>query len=111
MAIEERRFIAFTSNIFAILGLRSMYFALAGFMHYFRFLKPALAFILVFIGLKMIVPWAATLGQEAGRVAAWVPGVLVHEGRVHVPTEASLAVIGTILALAIALSVAFPEKK
>ena len=51
------------------------------------------------------------LGQEAGRVAAWVPGVLIHEDRVHVPTEASLAVIGTILALAIALSVAFPEKK
>ena len=111
MPIEDKRFVAFTSNIFAIMGLRSMYFALAGFMQYFRFLKPALAFILIFIGLKMIFPWAAGLGVPAGGMAGWVPAGLVHAGRVHVPTEASLAVIGFTLALAIALSVAFPKKK
>ena len=111
LPIEEKRFVAFTSNIFAIMGLRSMYFALAGFMQYFRFLKPALAFVLVFIGLKMILPWAAALGQAPGQFAAWVPARFVHEGRVHVPTEASLSVIGLTLALAVALSVAFPKKK
>lgn len=111
MPIEERRFVAFTSNIFAILGLRSMYFAIAGFMHYFRFLKPALAFVLVFIGLKMVLPWAATLGQEPGVIAGWVPAVLVHEGRVHVPTSASLSIIGFILAAAVGLSALFPKKK
>ena len=111
MPIEEKRFIAFTSNIFAIMGLRSMYFAISGFMHYFRFLKPALSFILVFIGLKMILPWAATIGQAPGALAPWVPAALVHEGRVHVPTSASLSVIGFILALAVACSVAFPKKK
>lgn len=111
MAIEEKRFIAFTSNIFAIMGLRSMYFAIAGFMHYFRFLKPALSFILVFIGLKMIFPWAAGLGQAEGRLGAWVPAVLVHDGTVHVPTAVSLAIIGFILALAVGLSVAFPKRK
>jgi tellurite resistance protein TerC len=111
LPIEEKRFVAFTSNIFAIMGLRSMYFALAGFMQYFRFLKPALAFVLVFIGLKMILPWAATLGQGEGRLAAWVPAWCVHDGRVHVPTEASLAVIGIALALAVALSVALPKGK
>ncbi len=111
MAIEEKRFIAFTSNIFAIMGLRSMYFAISGFMHYFRFLKPALSFILVFIGLKMILPWAAGLGQLEGQLGAWVPAVLVHEGKVHVPTAVSLSIIGFILALAVALSVAFPKKK
>ena len=110
MAIEERRFIAFTSNIFAIMGLRSMYFALSGFIRFVRFLKPALAFILVFIGAKMVLPWAATIGQPAGQVAGWVPGTLVHEGAVHLPTQLSLGVIGVILALAIALSVAFPKK-
>jgi tellurite resistance protein TerC len=115
LPIEERRFVAFTSNIFAIMGLRSMYFAISGFMHYFRFLKPALAFILCFIGLKMILPWAAGLGQPEHQVAAWVPGWLqqptaqgVH---VHVPTAGSLSVIGIILALAIAFSVAFPKRK
>ena len=80
-------------------------------MHYFRFLKPALSFILVFIGLKMILPWAATIGQAPGALAPWVPAALVHEGRVHVPTSASLSVIGFILALAVACSVAFPKKK
>lgn len=111
LPVEERRFIAFTSNIFAIMGLRSMYFALAGFMHLFRFLKPALAFILVFIGLKMILPWAAALGQPAGHVADWVPAGLVHAGKVHLPTSVSLAIIGGILSLAMALSVAFPKRK
>jgi tellurite resistance protein TerC len=111
MPVEERRFVAFTSNIFAIMGLRSMYFAIAGFMHYFRFLKPALAFVLVFIGLKMMLPWVAGLGQVAGQVAAWVPEALRHEGRVHIPTSASLSVIGGILALAVALSVAFPKRR
>jgi tellurite resistance protein TerC len=111
LPIEEKRFVAFTSNIFAIMGLRSMYFALAGFMQYFRFLKPALAFVLVFIGLKMILPWAAGLGQPAGQFASWMPARFVDHGRVHLPTEFSLAVIGLTLALAIAFSVAFPKKK
>jgi predicted tellurium resistance membrane protein TerC len=93
------------------MGLRSMYFALAGFMQYFRFLKPALAFVLVFIGLKMILPWAASLGQPAGQFASWMPERFVDNGRVHVPTSVSLSVIGLTLALAIAFSVAFPKKK
>lgn len=110
MSIEERRFIAFTSNIFAIMGLRSMYFALSGFIRFVRFLKPALAFILVFIGVKMILPWLGTLGQATGQVAGWIPAWLVHEGKVHLPTQVSLGVIGVILAVAIALSVAFPKR-
>jgi tellurite resistance protein TerC len=110
MPIEEKRFIAFTSNIFAIMGLRSMYFAISGFMHLFRFLKPALSFILVFIGVKMILPWAAAVGQPEGQFAGWAKA-LVHEGRVHIPTSVSLSIIGFVLALAIALSVAFPKKK
>ena len=110
MPLEERRFIAFTSNIFAIMGLRSMYFALSGFVQYVRFLKPALAFILVFIGVKMVLPWAAKLGQPDGQIAGWVPTALVHDGAVHLPTQVSLGVIGVILAVAVALSVAFPKK-
>ena len=110
MPIEEKRFIAFTSNIFAIMGLRSMYFAISGFMHLFRFLKPALSFILVFIGVKMILPWAATVGEPEGQFAGWAQA-LVHDGRVHIPTSVSLSIIGFVLALAIALSVAFPKKK
>ncbi len=110
MPMEERRFIAFTSNIFAIMGLRSMYFALSGFIRFVRFLQPALAIILVFIGVKMILPWLGTLGQATGQVAGWVPAWLVHDGAVHLPTQVSLGVIGVILAVAIALSVVFPKR-
>lgn len=54
LAISHDRFIVYTSNIFAILGLRSLYFAIAGIMGYFRYLKVGLAFVLTFVGLKML---------------------------------------------------------
>jgi tellurite resistance protein TerC len=53
LAISHDTFIVYTSNIFAILGLRSLYFAIAGIMGYFRYLKIGLAFVLSFVGLKM----------------------------------------------------------
>jgi tellurite resistance protein TerC len=55
LAITQDSFIVYTSNIFAILGLRSLYFAISGIMEYFRFLKIGLAFVLAFVGLKMVV--------------------------------------------------------
>jgi len=55
-AVTLDPFIVYTSNVFAILGLRSLYFVLAGAMSKFRYLKPALAFILVFVGIKMFYP-------------------------------------------------------
>jgi len=55
LAISDDPFIVYTSNVFAILGLRSLYFALAGIENYFRFLKYGLAAILVFVGLKMCI--------------------------------------------------------
>ena len=54
-AITQDPFIVFTSNIFAILGLRSMYFILAGAMEKFRYLKTSLAFVLGFVGVKMLL--------------------------------------------------------
>jgi len=61
-AITTDPFIVYTSNIFAILGLRALYFALAAMIHRFRYLKPALAVVLVFIGSKIFV--ADILGLE-----------------------------------------------
>jgi len=55
LAITNDTFIVYTSNVFAILGLRSLYFALAGVMNYFRFLKIGLSIILVFVGVKMMI--------------------------------------------------------
>ena len=54
-AITQNEFIVFTSNVFAILGLRSLYFALAGAIAYFRYLKVGLSLVLVFIGAKMLL--------------------------------------------------------
>lgn len=82
LAITSDAFVALTSNIFAILGLRSLYFALNGIMQLFRYLKIGLATILVFIGLKMLV-----------------------EHWFKVSTTASLIVIGTVLTLSILASV------
>lgn len=54
LAITTDTFIVFTSNVFAILGLRSLYFSLAGMINLFRYLHLGLSFILIFIGLKMV---------------------------------------------------------
>jgi len=54
-AVTTDPFIVYTSNIFAILGLRALYFALAGVMGYFHYLKYGLSFVLVFIGIKMVI--------------------------------------------------------
>jgi tellurite resistance protein TerC len=57
LAISKHTFIVYTSNIFAILGLRSLYFTIAGIMGYFRYLKVGLAFVLTFVGLKMLASY------------------------------------------------------
>jgi integral membrane protein, TerC family len=54
LAISHNTFIVYTSNIFAIMGLRSLYFAVTGIMGYFRYLKTGLAFVLTFVGIKML---------------------------------------------------------
>ncbi len=57
LAISQDTFIVYTSNIFAILGLRSLYFAVSGIMGYFRFLKFGLALVLTFVGCKMLASY------------------------------------------------------
>jgi tellurite resistance protein TerC len=77
-AITEDPFIVFTSNVFAILGLRSLYFVLADFVQRFHYLKPALALVLGFVGVKMLlmgvykIPIALSLGVICGTLAGAV---------------------------------------
>ena len=72
LAITLNAFIVYTSNVFAILGLRSMYFALAGVMDLFEYLHYGLSVVLIFIGLKMllseffVIPTGVALGVVAG---------------------------------------------
>jgi tellurite resistance protein TerC len=55
LAVSDDSFIVYTSNVFAILGLRSLYFALAGIEKYFKYLKYGLSAILIFVGVKMCI--------------------------------------------------------
>ncbi|MDR5675551.1 MAG: TerC family protein [Armatimonadota bacterium] len=88
LAITHHMFTAYTSNIFAILGLRALFFVLAGIMDMFRYLKYGLSLVLVFIGLKML---AADFYK--------------------VPTGLSLAVVAAILAVSVLASVLIPAPK
>jgi len=84
LAVTLNAFIVYTSNAFAILGLRSMYFALSGLMKAFRFLHTGLALVLILVGLKMItadrfpVSTTVTLGVVAGVLAVSVIASVIH---------------------------------
>ena len=82
-AVTKKPFIVFTSNVFAILGLRSLYFVLAGAIGYFRYLKVGLSLVLCVIGVKMLL-------------GAW---------DVDIPTTTSLAVVASIILTSIVFSV------
>jgi tellurite resistance protein TerC len=88
LAITRDPFIVYTSNVFAILGLRSLFFALSGLMKVFHYLHYGLAVVLVFIGAKMLV-----------------------SSRFEMPTWAALAVIAVVLGLSVLASVLFPSKE
>jgi len=88
LAVTLNAFIVYTSNVFAILGLRSMYFAVSGMMKVFRFLHIGLALVLILIGLKMVTA-----------------------DRFPVPTLVTLGVVAGVLAVSVLASVIRPEKK
>lgn len=87
LAITRDTFVVFTSNVFAIMGLRSLYFALAGMMRTFHLLHYGLALILTFIGIKMIgshwfeIPIVIALGVVVGVIAVSVAASLIFPPR------------------------------
>jgi tellurite resistance protein TerC len=87
LAVTRDPFIVYTSNVFAILGLRALYFALAGMMEVFHYLHYGLAVILIFIGVKM-------LGSEL----------------FEIPIGVALSVVGGILVISVIASLLFPRK-
>jgi tellurite resistance protein TerC len=89
-AVTTKPFIVFTSNVFAILGLRSLYFVLAEAIGSFRYLKAALSMVLVFIGVKMLI-------DPHDRSPRWF--------QLDIPTSVSLLVVAAIISIAIALSI------
>jgi tellurite resistance protein TerC len=90
-------FVVFTSNIFAILGLRSLYFVLAGAIGYFRYLKIGLSVVLVFIGVKMLLDPHAHEGTAAAPKQFWF--------QVEIEPHISLSVVVSIILTSIVFSV------
>jgi tellurite resistance protein TerC len=88
LGVTLNPFVAYTSNIFAILGLRALYFALAGCMLMFRYLSSGITVILTFVGFKMLV-----------------------SGFYEIPVGIALGIILLVLAAAIGLSVLLPDRK
>jgi len=84
LAITLKPFIVYTSNVFAVLGLRSMYFVLAGMMELFHYLHYGLAVVLIFIGVKMVashyyqIPTGVALGVVGGVLLVSVLASLLH---------------------------------
>lgn len=105
-SVSRDPFIVLTSNIFAILGLRALYFALAAVAKYFKLLKYGLGIILIFVGVKMLLAMNEYV-NELGSLA----GMDVHVPHVEIPTPVSLAVIFGVLLLSMLLSVAFTGRK
>ena len=86
-AITTNTFIVYTSNVFAILGLRSMYFLLAGVVEKFQYLRMGLAIVLTFIGVKM----------------------LIEVFHIIIPVWISLVVVATVLLAAVVASILWPK--
>ena len=86
----------FTSNIFAIIGLRSLYFLLAGALNYFRYLKIGLSVVLTFVGAKMLV-------EPHDLPSYWF--------QIQIPTSVSLLVVVAILSISIALSITTAQRE
>ena len=88
LAVTREPFIVFTSNVFAILGLRSLYFALAGMIERFHFLHYGLAIILIFIGVKMVV-----------------------SSYIEIPIGVALSAVAGVLVISVVMSMLLPDKK
>ena len=95
-SVTQNAFIVFTSNIFAILGLRSMYFLLAGALGYFRYLKVGMSAVLVFIGVKMLI-------DPHHREPKWF--------QVELYPSVSLMVVAAILLISVSLSITAAQRE
>lgn len=99
-SVSRDPFIVLTSNIFAILGLRALYFALAAVAKYFTYLKYGLGIILIFVGIKMLL----AMNEYINQIGSWL-GLDLNMPHIEVPTPLSLAIIFGLLVASMGLSV------
>jgi tellurite resistance protein TerC len=108
--ITTDRFIVYTSNVFAILGLRTFFFLLVSVIEKFHYLRYGLAFVLTFIGVKMLLPFLTYWGAYASgiREAEKLKYISEHYG--HLPTWVALGTVVGALGLSIIVSLIFPQQ-
>ena len=104
-SVSRDPFIVLTSNIFAILGLRALYFALAAVAKYFTYLKYGLGIILIFVGIKMLL----AMNEYINIIASWI-GIDLNMPHIEVPTTWSLIFIFTTLLTSMGLSYVVTKK-
>ena len=105
-SVSRDPFIVLTSNIFAILGLRAMYFALAAVAKYFTYLKYGLGIILIFVGVKMLLAM-----NEYINALGELVGLNINMPHIEIPTVWSLVFIFSVLVLSMGLSVVISRNK
>ena len=105
-SVSRDPFIVLTSNIFAILGLRALYFALAAVAKYFKYLKYGLGIILIFVGIKMLLAMDEYI-NALGKLA----GMNLNMPHIEVPTPVSLLIIFSVLVLSMLLSVVVTQRE
>ncbi|MEO6656339.1 MAG: TerC family protein [Pyrinomonadaceae bacterium] len=113
--ITTDRFIVYTSNIFAILGLRTFFFLLVDMAEKFHYLKYGLAFVLSFIGVKMLLPLAAegsimVLGEGNNSSIAMFLQRFTHHEFDQIVINVSLGIVVGAIIIAVALSLIFPHE-
>ena len=114
--VTTDRFIVYTSNIFAILGLRTFFFLLADLANKFHYLKYGLAFVLSFIGVKMLLPLLAeglimVMGKDSNSAFAVFLQRYLHHDFAQAVINISLGIVVGAIALSIILSIIFPTSK
>jgi tellurite resistance protein TerC len=110
--ITREPFIVFTSNIFAILGLRALYFLLAGVMDMFRYLKYGLSAVLIFVGIKMVAEYASHLPPVVAFIQdnLW-SGFHIEEGHHLIPPPVSLVIVLSLLGISIIASIVAKKRE
>lgn len=109
--ITTDRFIVYTSNVFAILGLRTFFFLLLSVIEKFHYLRVGLAFVLTFIGVKMLLPMLGDGAAYLINLAGNAPLAETIRHYDHIPTGISLVVVASALVLSVILSLIFPQDR
>ena len=109
--VTTNRFIVYTSNVFAILGLRTFYFLLAGVVERFHYLKIGLGIVLAFIGIKMLLPLAVKVLMAGFKSLGYEGAAPYIQRAENIPIGIALGVVAVVLLASVAASLMWPKPK